>query len=75
MVLYGAKEVVQAFAVFLVGAYGSRRALGWLVLASCAGAFVDGWVVKQLSGGGEWNHWGYGSMFSVVGALLTGIFD
>jgi len=75
MILYGAKELVQALGVFLVGSYGSKRALGWMVLASCAGAFVDGWVVKDLSGGGEWNHWGYGSLFSIVGVLLTGILD
>lgn len=75
MILYGAKELVQAFAIYLVGFFGSRKALGWLVIASCAGAFVDGWVVKELSGGGEWNHWGYASLFSIVGVLLTGVLD
>jgi len=32
-------------------------------------------TVYLCSGSGEWNHWGYGGMFMVVGALLTGILD
>jgi hypothetical protein len=75
MILYGAKELFMAFALTAVGWTGNRKAWGWTVMAASAAAFVDGAVVKAHIGTGEWNHWGYGSMFFVVGALLAGVLD
>jgi len=47
MVLYGAKELFQAVAIYAVGKTGNRRMLGVTVMAACGGAFVDGFVVKN----------------------------
>lgn len=75
MVLYGAKELFLAFAIYAVGYTGNKRMLGLTIMAACAAAFVDGAVIKAQTGGGEWNHWGYASVFMVLGGLLTGILD
>lgn len=46
MVLYGAKELFMAFAIYAVGYTGNKRMLGLTVMAASAAAFVDGAVVK-----------------------------
>ena len=52
----------------------ARRMLGWIVVAGSGVAFVDG-AVCRLGGKGEWNHWGYAPLLTVVGALLLGVLD
>lgn len=73
MVLYGAKDIFMAVAIFASTWFGTRKSAGSILMAGAACAGVDGWVVKRQAGTGEWNHWGYGGVMGVVGAVLTGL--
>lgn len=74
MVLYGAKDVFIAAAIFASTWYGTRKSAGLILIAGGAAAGVDGWVVGEEAGMNEWNHWGYGSVMVVLGAVMTGLF-
>jgi hypothetical protein len=73
MVLYGAKDVFIAIAIFASTWFGTRKSAGMILIAGGACAGVDGWVVKQEAGTNEWNHWGYGSVMVGLGAAMMGI--
>jgi hypothetical protein len=32
-------------------------------------------VVRKEAGGGEWNHWGYGSVMVGLGGVMMGLLD
>jgi hypothetical protein len=72
MVLYGAKDVFIAIAIFASTWFGTRKSAGMILIAGGACAGVDGWVVKQEAGTNEWNHWGYGSVMVGLGAVMMG---
>ena len=55
--------------------FKERRVLGVVLMGASCVAFVDGWVVKAQTGGGEWNHWGYAPMVGLVGLVMMGFFD
>jgi len=74
MVVYGARDIFMGLAMYAAAYVGSRKSLGWITLAASGVAFVDGIVCKQ-AGQGEWNHWGYAPMLTVVGTLLLGVLD
>jgi hypothetical protein len=71
--LFGVKDVFMGIAIYSAVFLGSRQTLGVLLLAASAGAIADGTIVKAHAGTGEWNHWGYGSMIGVLGALTLGL--
>lgn len=71
MVVYGIRDIFMGFAVYATAWCGSRRALGWIMLAIGAVAVGDG-VVCWKNGHGEWNHWGYAPIVGLVGALFVG---
>lgn len=73
MVLYGAKDVFVAAAIFASTWCGTRRCAGLVLVAAAACAGVDGWVVRQESGTGEWNHWGYGGVMGGLGLVMAGL--
>lgn len=85
MVIYGVRDIFMGVAMWAAaaaaasvgagdgGGYG-RKTLGWIVLAGSGVAFVDGAVCRS-GGKGEWNHWGYAPLLTVVGALLLGVLD
>lgn len=70
----GIRDVFIGVAIHATSLFGSRSALAWIVLASSAEAFLDG-AVCYSHGKGEWNHWGYAPMLTVVGLLLLGVAD
>lgn len=72
-VVYGARDIFMGVAVWATAYWTQRKALGAILVACSAMAFVDGWVVMGLEGDGQWNHWGYAPMLTVVGSLLLGI--
>lgn len=74
MVVYGARDVFMGVALYAAAWAGDRKTLGLITLAGSAVAFVDGIVCWQ-AGKGEWNHWGYAPMLTVVGSLLLGVLD
>ncbi|KAF2277319.1 uncharacterized protein EI97DRAFT_432195 [Westerdykella ornata] len=72
-VLYGAKDLFMGTAIFAAAWLGTRKSLGVILLAAGASAGIDGWVVNATVGQGEWNHWGYGSVISVLGGVSLGL--
>lgn len=73
MVLYGAKDLFIGATILSTTWVGTRRSAGLVLVAAAGCAGVDGWVVKQEAGTGEWNHWGYGSVMGGVGLVLAGL--
>jgi hypothetical protein len=74
MVLYGAKDVFIAAAILASTWCGTRKSAGLILVAGGAAAGVDGWVVGKEAGMNEWNHWGYGGVMVVLGAVMAGLF-
>lgn len=75
IILYAVRDVFMAIAIYAAHYFGNRKTLGWILIAASGVAFVDGVVVKEQIGRGEWNHWGYAPMVGVVGCLLLGVLD
>lgn len=76
MVVYGARDIFMGVAIYAAAYFAHPKALGWIMLAGSAVAFVDGAVVYASPvAQGEMNHWGYAPILGVVGAILLGIFD
>lgn len=75
MVIYGARDVFMGLAIYAAIYFGSRKALGSILLAASGVAFVDGAVCWAQVGRGQWNHWGYAPVITVVGSLLFGALD
>ena len=75
MILYAARDVFMALAIYAAAYFGTRKTLGWILIAGSGVAFVDGAVCRAQIGRGEWNHWGYAPMLTVVGTLLLGALD
>lgn len=69
MFIYGARDIFMGVALYAAAFFGSRRALGAILVACSAIAGVDG-VACRMAGQGEWGHWGYAPVLTVVGALL-----
>ena len=70
LIVYGVRDVFMGLAIYATAFFGSRRALGWIVVAGSAVAFADGAVCRAYAGRGEMNHWGYAPVLTVVGTLL-----
>ncbi|KAF1844792.1 uncharacterized protein K460DRAFT_365756 [Cucurbitaria berberidis CBS 394.84] len=73
MILYGAKDLFIAAAIFASTWYGTRKSAGLVLMAASACAGVDGYVVGKEAGTNHWNHWGYGSVMGVLGVVMTGL--
>ena len=74
MILYGVKDVFMAAAIYTSTWYGTRTNAGLVLMAAGAAAGADGYVVGKEAGANHWNHWGYGSVMIVLGAVMTGLF-
>ncbi|KAK0624551.1 hypothetical protein B0T17DRAFT_492675 [Bombardia bombarda] len=75
MIIYGARDIFMGLAIYATAFFGSRTAMGWILLSGSAVAFVDGAVSLAQIGRGQWNHWGYAPVVGTVGALLLGVLD
>ncbi|KAF2826112.1 hypothetical protein CC86DRAFT_350551 [Ophiobolus disseminans] len=73
MVLYGAKDLFMAAAILSSTWFGTRKSAGMVLVAGGLCAGVDGWVVGDQAGTGEWGHWGYGMVMVGVGAGMMGV--
>lgn len=76
MIVYGARDIFMGLALYAVAVFGSRKALGWILVAAAGVAGVDGAVVRAWGTGvgGEWAHWGYAPAVGVVGlGLVAGL--
>jgi len=75
MVVYGARDIFMGIAIHSAAYSGSRKSMGWTLLAASAVAFVDGLVCWYYVGAGQWNHWGYAPIIMIVGCISIGLFD
>lgn len=73
--LYAVRDIFVGLAIYAATCFGDRRTLGSILVAASFVAFADGFIVKTQIGKGEWNHWGYAPMLTVVGSLLLGVLD
>ncbi|KAI0707927.1 putative integral membrane protein [Earliella scabrosa] len=71
MAIYGVRDIFMGLAIYAAALWGTPRTLGVIVLAGSTVAFADGAVCK-VNGMGEWDHWGYAPMLTLVGGLLLG---
>jgi hypothetical protein len=53
VMIYAARDVFMGIAIYATAYYGSRRALGWVMLAGGFNAFIDGLAAQTYLGGGE----------------------
>ncbi|KAE8377546.1 hypothetical protein BDV26DRAFT_263223 [Aspergillus bertholletiae] len=74
MVIYGARDIFMGVALFSALLFGHPKSVGWIMIATSAVAYVDGFVC-WTHGRGEWNHWGYAPILTVIGTLFLGLFD
>lgn len=75
MVIYGARDLFMGLAIYATVYYGTRKALGSILVAASGVAFVDGAVCWAHVGNGHWNHWGYAPVITITGSLLLGVLD
>jgi hypothetical protein len=74
MLVYGARDIFTGLASYITAYYGNTKSLGWTLIAVSAVPFADR-VACWQNGHGEWYHWGYALVLTVLGGLLVGIFD
>lgn len=74
-VVYGARDIFMGAAIYATALYGTRQALGWIVIAAGCVAGTDGAVCKFMVGKGEMNHWSYAPVMVMLGGLMLGAFD
>jgi hypothetical protein len=70
MIVYGVRDIFMGLAVYAAGFFGTRKSLGWTLIATSAVAIADG-AVCWSNGHGEWNHWGYAPVLAIIGGLLV----
>ncbi|GFZ50537.1 hypothetical protein JCM24511_08294 [Saitozyma sp. JCM 24511] len=75
MRVYGGRNIALGLSMAIPAYFGHRKALGWMVLGSSVVAIVDGFVSRDVIGGGEWGHWGILPITMALGAALVGLFD
>ncbi|KAK3392687.1 hypothetical protein B0H63DRAFT_386961 [Podospora didyma] len=69
MAVYGARDIFMGLAIYAAAFFGTKKSLGWTLIAASGVAVADG-LVCYSHGQGEWNHWGYAPMITLVGSLL-----
>ncbi|KAK0741927.1 hypothetical protein B0T21DRAFT_360368 [Apiosordaria backusii] len=72
--VYGVRDVFMGAALYSAAIWGTKKSLGWTLIAASAVAFADGYIC-YTHGQGQGNHWGYAPLLTIVGTLLTGLFD
>ncbi|KAG7095545.1 hypothetical protein E1B28_006283 [Marasmius oreades] len=73
MAVYGIRDIFMGLATYAATFVGDRKTLGWILVFGSAVAYADGVVCLMAENGGEWSHWGYGPMLTIVGVLLLGV--
>ncbi|KKK22289.1 hypothetical protein AOCH_000152 [Aspergillus ochraceoroseus] len=72
MHVYGVRDIFMGLAIYAAAFFGTRQSLGWTLIAASSVAFADG-VICWSWGKGEWGHWGYAPIITVVGSALLGL--
>jgi hypothetical protein len=71
LMIYGIRDIFMGVAIYATAYFGSKKALGWIMLAGFACVVVDGLASKLYLGGGEWDHWGFSPILGILGILLA----
>lgn len=74
MAVYGIRNIFIGFAVYAASFLGTSRSLGWTLIGASAVAFGDG-AICWTHGHGQWGHWQYAPMFTLLGGVVLGVFD
>lgn len=74
MAVYGIRNIFIGFAVYAASFLGTSRSLGWTLIGASAVAFGDG-AICWMHGHGQWGHWQYAPMFTLLGSVILGVFD
>lgn len=74
-VAYGVRDIFMGMTIYAAALFGTRQALGWIVIAAGCVAGTDGAVCKFMVGKGEMNHWSYAPILVMLGAVMLGAFD
>lgn len=74
-IIYGVRDIYMGVAIYAAALFGTRQALGWIVVAAASVAATDGAVCKFMVGKGEMNHWSYSPVLFVLGGVILGAFD
>lgn len=74
MVVYGARDIFMGVAIYAAALFGTKKSLGWTLIAASGVAVADG-LACFSHGVGHWNHWGYAPVITAVGVVLLGLFD
>lgn len=74
-IAYGVRDIFMGAAIYATAFYGTRQALGWIVVAAGCVAGTDGAVCKFMVGKGEMNHWSYAPVLVMLGGVMLGAFD
>ena len=74
-IVYGVRDIYMGAAIYATAIFGTRQALGWIVVAAGTVAATDGAVCRFMVGKGEMNHWSYAPVLIVLGGVLLGAFD
>lgn len=75
LAVYGIRDIFMGLAIFFAAIWGTKKSLGWTLIASSGVAYGDGLVCYYALGHGQWNHWGYAPMMTAVGLVTSGLFD
>lgn len=73
-ILFGVRDLVIGLSTLAVWKYGNRRSLGCVILAGVGIVLGDGLVNRWQVGHGEWKHWVFIPLSTVVGGKLIGWF-
>ncbi|GAK66375.1 uncharacterized protein PAN0_012d4597 [Moesziomyces antarcticus] len=71
MTVYGVRDIFMGLAMIAAAWAREAKTLGWICVAASMVAFADG-AVCWHAGKGEWGHWSYAPMLTIIGSLLIG---
>ena len=74
-IVYGVRDIFMGAAIYAASLFGTRIALGWILVAAGSVAFTDGAVCKFMVGKGEMNHWSYAPVLVLLGSVILGALD
>jgi hypothetical protein len=72
--IYGVRDIFMGVVMNIAAYFGDRKTLGWILIATSAVAFADGFLCWN-QGKGHWNHWSYAPVLMALGSLSLGMLD
>jgi hypothetical protein len=73
--VYGSRNLAVSYLLYLIWTTGNQRLMGYSLFAALGMITFDGFAVRGLTGGHEWEHWSFVPVAAAVAAGLLGAFD